>query len=96
MKIKKEICKTLLHYHENGYSLKEAIKKNQKRFTLRFLLLIIFAYLSLEVNLGYLVGLGIIIGGTVQDIGWLNNIKKTWSVSDEITDWNKVKEIITS
>ena len=98
MKNENEYAKRLLKHRENGYSIIYAIKNNWKKYLFSITvfvmsLLITLAYLNNYV-LYFLVGL--YIGTFLRDFGWFINIKKLWSFSEKIIDWNKVKEIAES
>ena len=37
--------------------------------------------------------LGMVLGSTLQDIGWIISMKKNWPLTLEITDWTLVERI---
>lgn len=37
--------------------------------------------------------LGMVLGSTLQDIGWIMTMKNNWELTVEITDWAKVERI---
>ena len=92
---KTKLAKNLLIQEEHGFSALSSIKKSWKRlaFRLVILALAIFFYFGIAPNLAFLLVIGILIGGTIQDIGWVWRIGKNWSFTEAIIDWDKVRQI---
>jgi hypothetical protein len=55
--------------------------------------LAVFYYFNVSHNGAFLLGIGILFGATLQDIGWVWRIGKTWSFTEEIINWEKVEQI---
>jgi hypothetical protein len=92
---KSKIANNLLAQKEEQFSVWRSMKKSWKRLSLRVVMLIIaiYFYLSAVPNETFLIVIGIIIGGTLQDIGWILRIAKVWRFSEEIIDWRKVEKL---
>ncbi len=92
---KTKFATNLLEQKEHGISMGRSLKKSWKRLLFRVVIiaLAIFFYINLAQNDAFILAIGIILGGTLQDIGWIWRIGKTWGFTEEIIDWEKVKQI---
>jgi hypothetical protein len=95
---KSKLAKNLLAQKEANFSLSRSMKKSWKRISLRVVMLIfaIYLYLNVVQNEAFILVIGIIIGGTLQDIGWILRIAKVWGFSEEVIDWGKVEQLATN
>lgn len=91
----KEHAIKLLEQYEKGFSIGLAYKRMFKRYLLSGILFALILYFAIYFKHEPLlwIGVGLYIGMFLRDFGWLKNIKKLWSFSEKITDWDKVKEI---
>lgn len=89
------LANNLLAQKEQGFSLWRSIRKSWKRLFSRaaMLVLAIYLYFSATQNEAFLLAIGVLIGGTLQDIGWVWRIGKSWTFTEEIINWDKVKQI---
>lgn len=92
---KAKLAKNLLSQREDGFSISRSIRKSWKRLSFRLAILVIaiYFYFSTTPNEAFLLVIGILLGGTLQDIGWVWRIGKNWNFTKEIINWNKVEEI---
>lgn len=37
--------------------------------------------------------LGLVLGSTLRDVGWVRAGKKSWPFTEKVTDWEKVREL---
>lgn len=89
------LAKSLLEKRDNGVSVLSGLKSIKIRVVLRFFFLgALYAISTVSENepLFYL-GIGFVLGMTIQDIGWLSSIAKSWPFSNKVTDWSKVEEL---
>ena len=88
-------ARMLLRHREAGYSIGLAIKQGARRYLLLMLLCALFSYVAIllrAIPLMWLV-VGMVLGTLLRDVAWYRTIKKTWSFSEKITDWERVKQI---
>jgi hypothetical protein len=92
---KVKLANNLLSQKEEGFSISRSIRNSWKRLTFRLALLLIaiYFYFNAAPNEAFLLVIGILLGGTLQDIGWVWRIGKNWNFTKEIINWDKVKEI---
>ena len=92
---KEKLANNLLAQREEGFSISRNIRKSWKRLSFRLAMLVIsiYFYFSAAPNEVFLLVIGILIGGTLQDISWVWRIGKNWSFTEEIINWDKVEEI---
>ena len=92
---KLKLAKYLLENKEKGFSISQGLRRSWKRLLFRVVIitLAVFYYFNVSPNGAFLLGIGILFGATLQDIGWVWRIGKTWSFTEEIINWEKVEQI---
>ena len=78
---KLKLAKNLLENKEKGFSISQGLRRSWKRLLFRVVIitLAVFYYFNVSHNGAFLLGIGILFGATLQDIGWVWRIGKTWS-----------------
>ncbi|MGZ5544280.1 MAG: hypothetical protein ACXWIU_06365 [Limisphaerales bacterium] len=84
-------------YHVDGWTLGPFLRVNWWRWLLLFLYVVVGGWLFSRVSPGA-VGLvvGIAAGAFLRDIGHLVKSYRTWPVIHEITDWQRVEQLVQS
>ena len=92
---KTKLARNLLESKEHGFSLGQSLRRSWKRILFRVVIitLAVFLYFRVTPDNALLLGIGILFGATLQDIGWVWRIGKNWSFTEEIIDWEKVGKI---
>jgi len=90
-----EYAKQMLNSRDHGVSLSLSLIKMKGRLLFRLFILIISltAYYLLSDAPIFLIIVGIAIGTTLQDIGWLQSISKSWPLINKVTNWDAVSDI---
>ena len=93
---KLKLAKNLLEHKEKGFSISQGLRRSWKRLLFRVVIitLAVFYYFNVSPNGAFLLGIGILFGATLQDIGWVWRIGKNWSFTEEIINWEKVEQIV--
>lgn len=87
-------CQTLLKYRQNGLNLKYLISRRKKLFAFRaaaVLICIAFIFLGSPANWLLTLALGLFLGVSIQDLGWMSKLVSSWPLTEKITDWDKVE-----
>lgn len=90
-----KLANNLLSMREEGVSIWNSSKKSWKRWSFRVAAVAVAVYLyfiTAQSEL-LLLGVGMILGAALQDIGWIWRIAKNWGFTEEVTNWEKVKKI---
>jgi len=89
------LAKSLLEKRESGITVLSGLKSIKGRIIFRFVLLcILYSLYAQSGNDSMLyLGIGYVLGMTIQDISWFSTIAKTWPFSTKVTDWEKVEEL---
>lgn len=89
------LAKSLLEKRESGVSVLGGLLSIRGRIIYRLALLGILYFLYMQSgnsSMLYL-GIGYVVGMTIQDISWFSTISKSWPFSKKVTDWSKVEEL---
>ncbi|WP_421843214.1 hypothetical protein [Marinobacter algicola] len=89
------LAKSLLERREKGVSIWGGLLSIRGRLIFRCALIGVLYFLysqSGNAALFYL-GVGYVVGMTIEDIGWFTSIAKSWPFGCKVTDWNKVEEL---
>lgn len=91
----KALANSLLDKKENGVSVLSGMQSIWGRLVFRLVLLGGFCFLDSQSGSSTILflGIGYVVGMTIQDISWFAAIAKSWPFSLKVTDWEKVKEI---
>ena len=91
----KEKAIRLLAQKEYGYSFFIGMKSLRRRHILYLIAICVCFYLKpkYDYDVFFLILIGGFIGTIVRDTDWLRTFKSSWSFTEKITDWDKVKEI---
>ncbi|MDP5211133.1 hypothetical protein [Microbulbifer sp. 2205BS26-8] len=89
-----ERAKQLLTQKEKGVTLATSMSAMKRKLTYRSIMLVAacLCYWFYGGSL-FILAIGMLVGVTMQDFGWLRVIEKTWPFTVKITDWEKVKRI---
>jgi len=52
--------------------------------------LCLYVYANYEFGVAPILIIGLLLGGTIQDVGWLIERNKTWPSLEKIIDWDRV------
>jgi len=88
-------ARNLLKLRKEGVSLAGVLISMRGRMLLRvaiFAGLLLLYYFGGKQS-GTLMVIGLIIGATLQDIGWVLSGRKSWPFTEKVTDWAKVEHI---
>ncbi|WP_299946360.1 hypothetical protein [uncultured Microbulbifer sp.] len=89
-----ERAKQLLIQKEKGVTLTTSMSAMKRKFIYRSIMFVIACLFYWFYGGGlFLVAIGMLVGTTIQDVGWLRVIEKTWPFTVKITDWEKVERI---
>jgi len=85
----------LLKIKSEGFSARRIYIRSWKRLFFRIIVLCIavYYYFYIESDVLFLFLAGMLVGATLQDIGWVLSVKKQWGFTKEVTDWEKVEKI---
>lgn len=88
-------AKRMLETRERGFSFSHLIRRNAKRYLLRFavMILVLAVFANLKLWVVFYVFLGVLIGALLRDIGWFRVIGRSWPFSEKVTDWEKVQRL---
>jgi hypothetical protein len=90
-----EIARKMLSQKNRGVGFLIGFVSLRSRLFVRLLLICACAYLYFSGGQVYvpILVLGMVLGSTLQDIGWIMSMKKNWELTVEITDWTIVERI---
>ncbi|WP_102798508.1 hypothetical protein [Bowmanella denitrificans] len=90
-----DYAKQMLDNREQGISVLISLRKMKRRLLFRLFILFISVacYFTLNDAPVFLLIIGMVIGTTLQDIGWLQSISKAWPFTAKVINWNQVTEI---
>jgi hypothetical protein len=90
-----KLARNLLNQREQGVSLAKSAQKSWPRllFRLAIILLGAYFYFAVSPNPFLVLGVGIVVGATLQDAGWIWKISGNWSFTEEVVNWERVQEI---
>jgi hypothetical protein len=88
-------ARLLVARDRGGYPLGLWLRWNARPYLILAVLLV--AYLALMAYGGtwlfFALALGFGLGTVLRDVGWLRGVRKTWSFSERVTDWEEVQRI---
>ncbi len=89
------IARGMLETRKHDCSLDHYFRRSTKRYLALFaifvLAFIVFGILR-RWDLVYLM-FGMLAGCLLRDIGWVRAVRKTWSFTLKVTDWDKVQQL---
>jgi hypothetical protein len=90
-----DYAKQMLDNREQGISVLHSLRKMKGRLLFRLFILFISVafYFTLNDAPIFLLIVGVVIGTTLQDIGWLQSISKAWPFTAKVINWNQVTEM---
>ena len=96
-RLQKTVLQMYWRYHVGGWALGPVLRTNWWRW----LLLVLYAvfggwFLSQISQLGAGLVIGLAVGAFSRDIGRLVQSYRTWPVVHEITDWQRVEQLVQS
>ncbi len=91
----KEKAKRLLEHKKNGFSYRLTYRGMRNRYFLYLTSILILLYLATQSreNAILYILVGLFIGTFLRDYSWIKAMKLTWSFTEKIIDWEKVKQI---
>ncbi|WJG10922.1 hypothetical protein [Aliiglaciecola sp. LCG003] len=90
-----DYAKQMLDNREQGISVFHSLRKMKGRLLFRLFVLFISVacYFTLNDAPAFLLIVGMVIGTTLQDIGWLQSISKAWPFTVKVINWDQVTEV---
>ena len=89
------MAKSLLEKRDQGVSTLGGLQSIKGRLIFRLIIIGVLYFLytqSVSSNILYL-GIGYVVGMTIQDVSWFALLAKTWGFTRKVTDWGKVEEL---
>lgn len=90
-----DYAKQMLDNREQGISVLHSLRKMKGRLLFRLFILFIcvVCYFTLNNAPIFLLIIGMVIGITLQDIGWLQSIFKAWPFTSKVINLKQVTEM---
>lgn len=90
-----QLARYMLEVREEGYTAGLFLRRNSKGYLIQLtqhVAAIALCIYAQQWNLIYVIA-GMIIGKSIRDLSWFRGIRKTWPLSEKVTDWEKVQRI---
>jgi hypothetical protein len=90
-----ELARELIRQRQEGFAFGKRLRRWRGIFIARAVFIMAggYYYLAITSNPWVLVAVGILVGGSLQELAWLWRVSRHGGLTEEIVDWARVEAI---